>query len=59
MTAPRCIAPLGDGDELCGEPATETRIVEGLECPLCMAHARELDEERDGAAETARPRQPE
>ena len=46
-----CIAPLGDvgdtleGVRLCGRLAVTTRVAEGLECPLCAEHARELDEE--------------
>lgn len=35
-----------DDDTLCGEPATTDRIVEGIVCPLCAEHARELDSER-------------
>ncbi len=47
-----CIAPLGDvpedsleGVALCGKPATTARVVEGLRCPLCAAHAAEIDAE--------------
>ena len=49
MSAPRterrCIAPVGDGDALCGAPATEERIVDDLVCALCAEHAAELDAE--------------
>lgn len=49
----RCVAPLGDADaetpleqiQICGEPATEVREVEGIACPLCAAHAAEIDAE--------------
>jgi hypothetical protein len=45
------IDDIGDGDALkaplCGEPATTTRVVEGLVCPLCAAHAKEFDEDED------------
>lgn len=46
-----CVAPLDDGElhahsRLCGERATETRIVEGVALALCAAHAAELDTER-------------
>jgi hypothetical protein len=30
---------------LCGEPATEERVVSGVTCSLCAAHAAELDGE--------------
>lgn len=40
-----CVAPIGDGLELCGRPATELRIVEGVLVRLCDTHARELDRE--------------
>ena len=43
-----CIAPIGETDDdetLCGEPATTTRIVADLVCPLCEEHAQEIDEE--------------
>jgi hypothetical protein len=51
-----CIAPKGDVAEgaaaleadLCGAPATTTRVVEGLECALCAEHAREIDNEAKG-----------
>lgn len=47
---PRCIAPISEVDAedfvLCGKPATTTRLAEGLECPLCEAHAREFDKAR-------------
>lgn len=42
----RCIAPLDDGDALCGAPATTTRSVEDLDCALCAAHAAEIDHDR-------------
>lgn len=58
MIAPRCIAPVdateagpnafrerGVSEFLCGEPATTERVVEGLACPLCAAHAAEIDAE--------------
>jgi hypothetical protein len=48
----RCVAPIDDDQpepRLCGEPATTTRIVEELVCPLCEAHATELDEEHADA----------
>lgn len=32
--------------QVCGEDATEEREVEGIVCPLCAHHARELDAER-------------
>jgi hypothetical protein len=54
VTAARCIAPI-DGERLCGRPAKTTRTVEGITCPLCGAHARELDGERPYGT-TARPR---
>jgi hypothetical protein len=41
----RCIAPVGrprDPEHLCGEPATATRVVEGLTCPLCAEHCRQI-----------------
>ncbi len=50
----RCIAPLGDvhdddplAADLCGAPATTTRTADGLRCPLCAAHAAEIDAEID------------
>ena len=47
-----CIAPLDDdGYTLCGKPATTTRVVEDLKCPLCAEHAAELDAERESAEE--------
>lgn len=58
MTALRCIAPVepsesgpnafrerGVDELLCGEPATTERVAEGLACPLCAAHAAEIDAE--------------
>jgi len=45
----RCVAPLEGSAELCGEDASESRLVEGLDCPLCAEHAAELD--RDYAGE--------
>ncbi len=55
----RCIAPVDASDAgpnafrergvaelLCGEPATTERTAEGIVCPLCAAHAAELDEDR-------------
>lgn len=43
----RCVAPLEDGT-LCGEPATEARVVEDVVCALCTQHAAELDAETMG-----------
>jgi hypothetical protein len=45
-TPARCIAPVGDDDLVCGCVATTTRTVEGIVCPLCDEHARELDAEK-------------
>lgn len=47
----RCVAPVDGGEDagvlvLCGDPAVTTRTMEGIECPLCAAHAQELDRER-------------
>jgi hypothetical protein len=48
---PRCVVPLDDGggagphDRLCGKDATTTRIVDGIEMPLCEEHAKELAKE--------------
>jgi hypothetical protein len=44
----RCVAPVGDGDDvLCGEPAADQRIVGDLVCALCPQHLHEMDEESD------------
>lgn len=40
----RCVAPV-DGDLLCGAPATEERTIEDIVCPLCAAHAAEIDDD--------------
>ena len=49
----RCVTPINDSDShnpevLCGARATEVRLVEEIECPLCAEHAAELDAERGG-----------
>lgn len=46
-----CVAPAEDAPAsvesvLCGEPATETRTVSGLDCPLCARCAEEYDRSR-------------
>lgn len=46
-----CIAPLEDG-RLCGAPATTGRLIEGLVCPLCEEHAREVDAPEEDEMET-------
>lgn len=49
-----CIAPT-DGTldaRLCGAPAITTRVVDGLECALCAAHATEGDDEQMGNSKT-------
>lgn len=43
--AARCVAPVDENGHLCGEPATEERVVGGLVCPLCPEHAAEIDDE--------------
>lgn len=48
-----CIAPVGDVSDsaelseiaLCGKPAVAERVVAGLRCALCAAHAAEFDAE--------------
>jgi hypothetical protein len=50
VEGPRCVAPLGDVGRLCGEDAVTERLVEGILCPLCAAHAAELDEETGATA---------
>lgn len=40
---PRCVAPVDCGSHLCGLPATEERVIEGVVCPLCAEHAAEID----------------
>jgi len=46
MTEPRrCIAPTGDGEHLCGRPATEERELESFVIHLCGEHAAILDDE--------------
>ena len=42
----RCVAPI-DEVRLCGAPATETRIVEYLSCPVCPEHAAQLDRDAE------------
>lgn len=54
-TWPRyCVAPIEDvGDRrieevrVCGRLASTSRLAEGLDCPLCAAHAAELDAEQE------------
>jgi hypothetical protein len=48
MTEHTCQAPMTDDDDprLCGAPATEKRVVEGVVFHLCAKHADELDRER-------------
>jgi hypothetical protein len=53
--AAECVAPLGDVPDdatlddvrLCGAVAVTTRVIEGMECPLCARHAAEVDAEND------------
>lgn len=41
----RCVAPIDEVGTLCGAPADVERVVDGVACPLCAAHAAEFDEE--------------
>jgi hypothetical protein len=45
-----CMAPVGNlqsvkpgKERLCGKPATATRVIEGIDWPLCQKHADEID----------------
>jgi len=40
-------------ERVCGAIATVERVVEGVVCPLCQAHAAELDAEPTEAAQVA------
>lgn len=57
-----CIAPLSDveslaGVQLCGQPATTTRTIEGNVCAFCTDHAHEIDCEVDFSNKAMYPRQ--
>lgn len=43
-----CTAPI-TSTTLCGAPATDSRLVDGVLCPLCDDHALQLDAEREVA----------
>lgn len=45
----RCVVPVAGTHlhpVLCSRPATTTRVAGGVCCPLCPAHAAQLDTER-------------
>jgi hypothetical protein len=46
-SGPNAFRERGVDELLCGEPATTERVAEGLACPLCAAHAAELDDESE------------
>lgn len=41
------MAPIDDGERLCGAPATEQRQVARIVVDLCAEHAREFDEDEE------------
>lgn len=50
LTAPACLGAMRDDDDRdaatdCPHPATTTRVIHGVEVPLCADHATEYDRE--------------